>query len=210
MDERVSDRAAQVHADEPRPDGRGFARFRRRGFSIIEVVIVAVMLAIVAATIVPRFAVANRQIEEKAVLEVEDLLRMYAFRNSAGPQQISLYYDGVAGEVSLWIKDLDPSNPEGPRVWQQDRLSSPVELPTGMGIVEALADGISMREDPWNIPTLPDGSRPRIELVLAGADVTATLVLDNYTVTPVRVGDKGAVVREQVDLDAQGAGLEPW
>jgi hypothetical protein len=168
------------------------------------------MLAIVAATIVPRFTVANRQIEEKAVLEVEDLLRMYAFRNSAGTQQISLYYDGVAGEVSLWIKDLDPSNPEGPRVWQQDRLSSPVELPTGMAIVEALADGISMREDPWNIPTLPDGSRPRIELVLAGADVTATLVLDNYTVTPVRVGDKGAVVREQVDLDAQGAGLEPW
>ena len=67
-----------------------------------------------------------------------------------------------------------------------------------------------MREDPWSIPTLADGSRPRIELALLGEEVTATLVLDNYTVTPVRIGDKGAVVREQVDLDAQGAGLEPW
>lgn len=196
--------------NEPRPAGRGFARFRRRGFSIVEVVIVAVMLAIVAATIVPRFTVANRQIEEKAVLEVEDLLRMYAFRNSAGMQQISLYYDGVAGEMSLWIKDLDPSNPDGPRIWQQDRLSSPVELPEGMTVLEALADGTPMRDDPWKIDTLPDGSRPHIELVLGGNEVSATLVLENYTITPVRVGDRGAVVRDAVDLDAQGSGLEPW
>ncbi len=168
------------------------------------------MLAIMAATIVPKFSVAARQLEDKAIMQVEDLLRMYAFRNSSGTQQIGLYYDKVSGEVSLWIKDLDPSNPDGPRVWQQDRLSSPVELPEGMLIVEALSDHVPMRDESWNIPSHPDGSRPRIELLIAGLEKTASLVLETYTSVPVRVGDGGVVVREQIDLDEQGAALEKW
>ena len=167
----------------------------RRGFSLLEIVIVSIMLAIMAATIVPKFTVAARQIEDKAI---------------SGTQQIGLYYDKISGEVSLWIKDLDPANPEGPRVWQQDRLSSPVQLPDGMLIVEALVDGVSMRDENWNIPSHADGSRPRIELLIAGREKTAALVLETYTTVPVRVGEPGVVVREQVDLDDQGAAMEIW
>ena len=212
----VSNSITHLQRSTPRQNRRGDVHLRRgdvhlrRGFSLLEIVIVSIMLAIMAATIVPKFTVAARQIEDKAILEVEDLLRMYAFRNGSGTQQIGLYYDKISGEVSLWIKDLDPANPEGPRVWQQDRLSSPVQLPDGMLIVEALVDGVSMRDENWNIPSHADGSRPRIELLIAGREKTAALVLETYTTVPVRVGEPGVVVREQVDLDDQGAAMEIW
>mgnify|MGYP003339521676 CR=1 FL=1 len=57
---------------------------------------------------VPRFIVVERQREEKAITEVEDLLWMFAFRNSIGTQQLGLHYDKPAGMVSLWILDLNP------------------------------------------------------------------------------------------------------
>ncbi|MCE2882635.1 MAG: type II secretion system GspH family protein, partial [Planctomycetaceae bacterium] len=138
-------------------------RASARGFSLIEVVIVCVMLAMVAATVVPRFLVLQRQREEKSFIEIEDLLRMYAFRNAAGTQQIGLYFNRGTNEVSLWIYDLNPADPEGPRVWQQDRLSNPVELPEGVDISRAMADDTMLDRDEWNITTNPDGSRPRIE-----------------------------------------------
>jgi len=171
---------------------------------------VCVMLTIVAAAVVPRLIVVQRQREQKAILEVEDLLRMYAFRNSVGTQQIGLYYDRAIGEVSLWIKDLDPRDPLGPRVWQQDRLSNPVELPEGMDIARATADGIEMIDDAWNIPTHPDGSRPSIVLEIAGREEQAELVLEPYATVPVRVGERGAFIREAIDLDREGRTFDTW
>ncbi|MFM7134996.1 MAG: hypothetical protein ACKO0W_11840, partial [Planctomycetota bacterium] len=148
--------------------------------------------------------------EQKAILEVEDLMRMYAFRNSVGTQQIGLYYDGAIGEVSLWIKDLDPRDPTGPRVWQQDRLSNPVELPEGMVISRALADGIEMIDDAWNIPTHPDGSRPSIAIEIEGREEKAELVLEPYATVPVRAGERGVFIREAIDLDREGRAFDAW
>ncbi len=182
----------------------------RRGFSLVEVIVVCVMLAILAATIVPRMVVVQRQREEKAVLDVEDLLRMYAFRNSAGTQQIGLYYDGSIREVSLWIYDLNPQNPEGPRIWQEDRLSNPVTLPDGMIIARATADGVDFYDERWTIPTHPDGGRPRIELELVGTEKLVTVSLDNYTTVPTRSDDPRAVDRSPIDLDGQGGTYDRW
>ena len=169
-----------------------------------------VMLALLAATIVPRLIVVQRQREDKAILQVADLLRMYAFRNTAGTQQIGLYYNPAESEVSLWIYDLNPSDPEGKRVWQEDRLSSPVTLPDGMLIASASADGLDLYEDAWNIPTHPDGSRPRIELELVGTEKSATIVLENYTSVPTRSDNPRAVTRDPIDLDSQGGAFDRW
>ncbi len=168
------------------------------------------MLALLAATIVPRLIVVQRQREDKAILEVADLLRMYAFRNTAGTQQIGLYYNPSDQQVSLWIYDLNPRDPEGKRVWQEDRLSSPVTLPEGMFIAAAAADGVDLPPDTWTIPTHPDGSRPRIELELVGTEKSAMLVLENYTTVPTRSDDPRAVTREPIDLDGQGAAFDLW
>ncbi len=187
---------------KPRPSGRGF--------SLLEVVIVCAMLAIVAAMAMPRFLVVDRQREEKAISDIEDLLRMFAFRNAVGTQQIGLHFNQQEGEVSLWILDLNPKDPEGPRVWQQDRLSSPVELPQNMTVIAASADETEMRDEIWTITSNPDGSRPRIAISLAGREAAGELVLDTYSSVPVRTDKEGAVIRQAIDLDGEGRGLDRW
>jgi prepilin-type N-terminal cleavage/methylation domain-containing protein len=189
--------------------GRRF-RFPRRAFSLVEVIVVCALLAIVVATIVPRMVVVQSQREAKAVLEVEDLLRMYAFRNSAGTQQVGLSYNPSENALSLWIFDLNPEDPDGPRVWQEDRLSDVVQLPDGMVIARAEADGIELSDDLWNIPTHPDGSRPRIQLDLVGAEQQVSLLLESFGGTPIRSDDPIATIRAPRDLDAEGAAFDPW
>jgi len=187
------------------------ARRFRRAFSIIEVVVVCAILAVIAAAIVPKMLSVRSHREEKAIVAIEDLLRMYAFRNAAGVQQVGLFYEPSVQELSLWIYDLNPENPEGPRVWQPDRLSNAVELPEGMAIDRASADEAEMpRSDPWNIPTHPDGSRPRITLDVIGLDKQLTITLENYSSTPIRSDDPWGVARSPVDLDAQGSTMEVW
>jgi prepilin-type N-terminal cleavage/methylation domain-containing protein len=182
----------------------------RRAFSLVEVIVVCALLAIVVATIVPRMVVVQSQRESKAVLEVEDLLRMYAFRNSAGTQQVGLSYNPGENALSLWIFDLNPEDPDGPRVWQEDRLSDVVQLPDGMVIARAEADGIELPDDVWNIPTHPDGSRPRIQLDLVGSEQQVSLLLESFGGTPIRSDDPIATIRAPRDLDAEGAAFDPW
>ena len=168
------------------------------------------ILVIVGTLALPRFFVVDSQREEKAVVATEDLLRMFAFRNSAGLQQVSLHYIRDDATLTLWIMDLNPADPDGPRIWQQDRLSSPVELPEGLRIDRAVADGVPMPEDEWTIATNPDGSRPRIELSFAGKDKRAELVLESFSNAPIRADDPRARVLQPIDLDAEGSAYDPW
>ena len=183
---------------------------RPRGFSLLEIVVVCAILAIVGAMAMPRFLVVERQREEKAITEVEDLLRMFAFRNSIGAQQIGLHYNQSIHEVSLWILDLNPKNPEGPRVWQQDRLSSPVELPDSLVVDGASSDQTEIRDEMWTITSNPDGSRPRIAVSLKGRETSGMIVLDTYSSVPVRTDKEGSVVRQPIDLDREGRTQDVW
>ncbi len=181
-----------------------------RGFSLLEVIIVCIMLVIIGGLAMPQFLAVERQREEKAIVEVEDLLRMYAFRNAVGTQQIGLHFDQSARELTLWILDLNPQDPEGLRVWQQDRLSSAVELPEFMTVDGAASDDIEIREETWTITSNPDGSRPRIAVSLKGRAASGTLMLDSYSSVPVRVDRADTAIRMPVDLDNEGRALDRW
>lgn len=204
---RIPSATRPIDGTTPRRPLRGSSL---RGFSLIEVIVVCTMLAIIAVAVIPKVVVVQRQREEKAIVQVEDLLRMYAFRNASGMQQLALAYDRRNGELALWIKDLNPTDPDGPRIWQQDRLSTPVELPDGMWIDFAAADGAPMLDDAWSIATNPDGSRPRIELEVKGEEKAASLVLETYSAAPRRLDDPRAVIREAIDLDAAGGMFDRW
>lgn len=182
----------------------------RRGFSLIELIVVSILIVILGAITVPRMVSLDRRQEDKALIEVEDLMRMFAFRNSVGTQQIALHYDRTRNTLSLWILDLNPEDPEGARVWQQDRLSYPVELPEGMTITEAAADDATLRDEIWTIASHPDGSRPRVAMLVEGRKVSGEIVLDSYSTVPVRIDKDGAIVREPIDLDAEGRTFDRW
>ena len=194
-----------MHAEAPQ-----FRRRLKRGFSLLEIIIVCAILVIVAAMAVPRFLVVERKREEKAIADVEDLLRMFAFRNSVGTQQIGLHHEKLSGEISLWILDLNPNEPDGPRIWQQDRLSPVVELPETMVIDGASSDDIEIRDDVWTITSNPDGSRPRIAISLQGREASGLILLENYSSVPVRADKDMKDVRVPIDLDREGRSLDPW
>jgi hypothetical protein len=79
-----------------------------------------------------------------------------------------------------------------------------------MTVDRALADGEPMSDDGWTIATNPDGSRPRVEIILVGRERQAHLVLETYTNSPVRADDPRARVLQPIDLDAEGGAYDPW
>ncbi|MFM1890617.1 MAG: hypothetical protein RLZZ565_1374, partial [Planctomycetota bacterium] len=118
----------------------------RRGFTLIEALLVVAVLAILAGLIVPRIGGITRRQESVAIDRVADLLTMFAFRSSAGKQPVGLMYDGRTRTFELLILDIDPTQQGDPIVWQPDRLSMPAPLPEGLELAFA-------RED---LATLPD------------------------------------------------------
>lgn len=186
------------------------SRRGRRGFSLIELIVVSILIVVMGAITLPRMTSLERRREDKALLEVEDLLRMFAFRNSVGTQQIAVHFDRSRNALSLWILDLNPDDPEGARVWQQDRLSYPVELPESMTITEAASDDSVIRDDIWTIASNPDGSRPRIAVFVTGRVLSGEIALDSYSTVPTRLDKADAVRREPIDLDAEGRAFDRW
>jgi hypothetical protein len=77
---------------------------------------------VVASAIVPKMLAVRSQREEKAIIAVADLLRMYAFRNAAGRSRLGCTTTHLFARYRLWIYDLNPESPEGPRIWQPDPI----------------------------------------------------------------------------------------
>lgn len=201
---------SECAARRPDPGRLVASRRGRRGFSLIELIVVSILIVVIGAITLPRMTSLERRREDKALLEVEDLLRMFAFRNSVGTQQIALHFDRSKNSLSLWILDLSADDPEGPRVWQQDRLSYPVELPESMTITEAASDDSVIRDEMWTIASNPDGSRPRIAVFVEGRNLSGEIALDSYSTVPVRLDKENAVRREPIDLDAEGRAFDRW
>ena len=143
----------------PRRSIRVNIALRRRGFTLIEALLVVAVLAILAGLIVPRMGGITRRQETVAVDRVADLLTMFAFRSSAGKQPVGLMYDGRSRTFELLILDIDPTQRGDPVVWQPDRLSMPAPLPEGMELAFAREDLSTLPDTEWMIATKPGGER---------------------------------------------------
>jgi prepilin-type N-terminal cleavage/methylation domain-containing protein len=182
----------------------------RRGFTLIEALLVVAVLAILAGLIVPRIGGITRRQESVAIDRVADLLTMFAFRSSAGKQPVGLMYDGRTRTFELLILDIDPTQRGDPIVWQPDRLSMPAPLPDGLELAFAREDLATLPDTEWMIATKPGGERPRIELRLEGQAVAVDLLLEPYALAARRSDRQNVVVRERRDLDEEGLDRERW
>lgn len=182
----------------------------RRGFTLIEALLVVAVLAILAGLIVPRIGGITRRQESVAIDRVADLLTMFAFRSSAGKQPVGLMYDGRTRTFELLILDIDPTQQGDPIVWQPDRLSMPAPLPDGLELAFAREDLATLPDTEWMIATKPGGERPRIELRLEGQAVAVDLLLEPYALAARRSDRQNVVVRERRDLDEEGLDRERW
>ena len=185
---------------------------KAKAFTLIELIVVVVILAITAVAVVPRFTGTLRQESSNSVDRVAELLRLFAYRQSLGSQQVALWRDGTDGRIHLIVKDGDPEDPTAAPDWRPDRFAAPVALPEGLELVEIRKD--DQRVDPaeWTIASVPGGERPKVEIHLVGHGVDATVVLPPGSPSVVRVdADKPEpFARAQIDLDQAGRSREPW
>lgn len=197
-----------------RETSRGTRTRVARGFSLIEVIVAIVILLILTALVAPRFGAARRSEAMLAGDQIEDLLRMWAYRSSIGTQQVGLWQMPENGMISIMVRDTEGWDPSSGEIaqWIQDPLSNPVRLPPSVEIVEVQQDNEAQPLGEWFIRTNPDRSRPQVSISLRDSNNVTTIVsLEPYSNAPSRTdSEHPAAVRQPIDLDDAGEETTPW
>lgn len=186
-----------------------------RSFTLVEVMVSLIILALLAAMIVPRFTRTDRRQFERVVEQVADLLIVYAQRDRLSRKPVGLFYDTEERWLSLLLlDDIDAPNTDE-FGWRRDPTASPVKLPDEIIHVQAYEDRQFIDIATWPLSNRLDQARPTIELEIGTEDHFATLTLMPYAVTPrVRYSEdlrrRPVGPREPIDLDRGGRNREDW
>ena len=196
----------------PRGTARHAPTRSRRAFTIVEVLLVIVVLALLAAITVPRLVGMERRQALLAVDRLQEMMSTFAYRDSLGVQRVAVWRDPEAGSVKLLVKEFNPEDPEASATWRPDRFVQPVRLPPDVEIVDVRIDDRRVNLNEWMIESLPNTDRPRFEMDIEGPDLTVTLMLDPHMIAPVRfeAGKAAPRIRTPQDLDAQGLDRGTW
>ncbi|MBL8763666.1 MAG: prepilin-type N-terminal cleavage/methylation domain-containing protein [Phycisphaerae bacterium] len=192
---------------------------RRRGFSMVEVVVVTVMLAVLAAVLLPRAGGREARAERAVVEGVRLLLDAAGQRRVLSGQPVALEYetraDGGILAVSSWRKPVRSWDPP----WSRDPLIAPVNLES-LTLTNAQEDGRRLEGAAWRVDLSRSGmtgTRPGLRLILASARSgqrwSVSLEPNAISATcrewgdaePDPMGDSRAV-----DLDRTGRREQPW
>lgn len=183
---------------------------RPRGFTLIELIVVVVLLGIVAGMVVPRlFATRGREVEG-AARRAAGLLSAAGQRDALTNQRIAVQYHGGTLRLAVFASVGDA----GTAQWQFDPLISEADLEPAR-LVEATADGVRLEGASWRLEFPQNKPRPTISLLLADADdlyrwrVEMSGRESRATVAPEGRGDRpgaGTVI----DLDDLGRGEAAW
>jgi prepilin-type N-terminal cleavage/methylation domain-containing protein len=204
--------SARAHHHRRHGPPHGSSRALRGGFTLIELIVVIVVLAIASVAIVPKFTGTARQEADNAVDQVAEIMRLFAYRQSLGSQQVAIWRDGADGRIYLLVKDGNPEDPTAPAEWRTDRFAAPVSLPPGVDIEDVRSNDQRVDPTEWTIASTPGGDRPKIEVRIVGQGIDSTVVLPTGSPSVVRVdADKPApFARAPIDLDRSGRDREPW
>lgn len=184
----------------------------RRGFTLLELVVVAALLALLAATVVPRLTGMARRDGDVAAERLSELLSLFALRDNSGSVQSAIFMNGDNGCVELWTKEFDPNQPKLPPEWVPDRFVQPIRLPDGVELAEVRSNGQLLSPGEWRILGSPSGERPLIQMHLVADGFDSVITLAPGASVPSRVdnGMQREGMRTPIDLDQQGRDREPW
>jgi len=188
---------------------------RPRGFTLLEVMVVVIILALVATITVPRLTGMAKREFDLVAERVADLLTMFAQRDNLGQKPVGLWYDESRRALTLVVLDVIDPESRTQADWQIDPFVDPVRLPD---VVDAnslmvIADGEAAYIAEWPLGHTPGEARPTIEVYFQSFDGQhrVTLVLQPYDVAPRRMDRSGrAQARLPLDLDAAGRSREDW
>lgn len=191
---------------------RSNAGRRSEGFTLLELVLVAALLAVFAGVLAPRLAGNESRRAAAEVEQVRSLLSAIALRESLGSEPLALVFDGAAGELRAEVRRTDAA---GTAVWRADPLLEPVRL-SRVQVSGATVGGLRQPARGWRVVLAQDGPRPWIELSLARqADAAEAWTVSlpagaSEAVAAAGAASPGAAAIGAVDLDAAGRGNQPW
>ena len=186
-----------------------------RGFTLVEVIVVAILLSFAALAVVPSLRANPSARFQLASDQVIDLLSVYALRDRTGNAPVALQrqleFQGmevVSDRLALLVQD----ETDGVTEWRIDPHVRPVEL------IDAISrDGIDVRLDGELIDTegepiahRPGEDRPDILILLRQEDLqlTAMIRLSPWSIAPSR--DGRAESMDEIDLDGLGRSEVDW
>ncbi|GMV25631.1 MAG: hypothetical protein AMXMBFR58_16620 [Phycisphaerae bacterium] len=186
-----------------------------RAFTLVELIVVLVILAIMAGVIAPRLASGASRAAESEVHKAAELISAAGRRDTLTSQQLAIDHDGQ----SLRLMKLQmPSAADAargvPPEWVVDPLALPVEFENAR-IVSASADGAELNPERFHIEFRQAGQRPSVVIVLAQATGTSSWTVSltpgafraRITSGEDRFADMDIT---SVDLDLAGKAEEPW
>ncbi|MDP6479283.1 MAG: type II secretion system protein [Phycisphaerales bacterium] len=194
-------------------------RPRHTGFTLIEVIVVTVLMAMLAVVLVSRLTGGRSREFDLATEQVSDLLLMYAIRSEFADEPVGISMDLERNSLQLVIRrgERDEFN-DG---WQPDRSVREVRLPEFLPVraVVFLVDGDWVDPADKPITNLPGQPRPGLELTLQSDDPrnprSVRLTLNSCSLRPLKQDSMrnepdSSVPRTAIDLDTSGRWQEDW
>lgn len=191
----------------------------RRGFTLIEVIVVTVLMAMLAIVMVSRLTGAANREFDLASERVSDLLLMFAMRSEFADEPVGILLDPDRNSLRLVVRRGERG--EFNDGWEFDNSVQEIRLPhfiesTSM---EFSADGDSVDPSDRPLTNLPGQPRPRIEVTMQSNDYrhprSIRFILPSNSWRPIRIDSMRnesieAISRTPVDLDMSGSWQEDW
>lgn len=192
---------------------------QRRAFTLIEVILVCVMMALLAMVVLVRFSGTEGRRFELAVEEIGDLLLMYAVRSEFAEEPVGISSDPERNSLRLMLRrQADESMPAE---WVPDLSVQEVRLPASVDVstLEFVLDGDLMDPADRPLTSIPGQPRPLMQVTVRSTDQRlpqeVILTLAPTAWRPTISGGSGGLiandtVRATEDLDNSGRWQEDW
>ncbi|MBT4583854.1 MAG: type II secretion system protein [Phycisphaerae bacterium] len=182
-----------------------------RGFTLLEMIIVVIVLAVLASMAIPRLSGTRLREYELKVEQAADLIVMFAHRLSTSTKATGLQYD--AAERKLFLLTLQTDSDTNESYWIDDPLSPPVTFPEWMEEegVAIFTDGDFADTSQWPLTAMPGENRPIIEISVEWEDHSSLIMLATHAMAPtIWIDGEGTEPLTPIDLDAAGQSREEW
>lgn len=198
---------------------RGRVRASRRvgpGFTMVEVVVVCVVIAILASVAIPRFSNVSGRQAEASVQEFAELVSSAASRDLLTGQAVALDYDASTKRLRMYVPETGENANDARRMaengWIPDPLSRGVEL-DGVTVVSATQDFAELDSSKWRVVFPRTEPRPRLVVTFKqdrGEGQWAVVLTATGTRARVVDPSEAAQDSDSVDLDAAGKSTSVW